>query len=124
MMIEIGQNLKYEKFKLETLTGTTLKIKDAYRKDHQIDVFHIKEIEIVGVKSNSGFCGSMEWGMGNPTFILPTNFFYNIFNSFKRKNDVIHMKVALKDGKEFIAIGTYHYYNKLQKLLKKQNKIA
>ena len=122
MMIEIGQNLQYEKLELKALTSTMLKLRDASRRFHEIEVLEIKEIEIAGVKSNSGFCGSMEWGMSNPTFILPTNLFYNIFNVFKRKNDVIHIKVALKDGKKFIAIGTYHHYSTLQKLLKKQIK--
>lgn len=93
-------------------------IKSVSQQIQQIDISQIQEIEIVGVKSNSGFCGTMEWGMSNPTFILPTNFIYNIINFFKRKKDVILIKVALKDGEEFIVLGNHNHFIKLQNLLK------
>lgn len=118
-MDEIGKNLKHEKFELHELTSSSLHIKDISQRIQAIDISQIKEIEIIGIISNSGFCGTMEWGMSNPTFILPTNFIYNIINLFKRKNDTVHIKVSLKDGKKFIALGNKNHFNKLQKLLTK-----
>lgn len=117
-MEEIGKNIKYEKFELLDLTNSILKIKNASHKVKDVDLSQIQKTEITGVKSNSGFSGTMEWGMKNPTFILPTNFIYNIFNLFKRKNDIVHIKITLKDDYEFVVLGTQHYYNELQKFLK------
>ncbi len=116
-MDEIGKNLKYEKFELHELTNSSFQIKNVSQQIQRIDISKLDKIEIVGVKSNSGFCGSMEWGMSNPTVILPTNFFYNIINLFKRKSDIVHIKVSLKDGKEFIVLGNQNHFNKLQKLI-------
>ncbi len=118
-MVEIGKNLQYERFLLEDLTDSLLTLKDGAQNLHRIDVPQIKEIELVGVVSNSGFCGSMEWGMGNPTFLLPTNLFYNIFNVFKRRNDPVHIKIVMRNGREFIVIGKENHYIKLGKLLKR-----
>lgn len=119
-MIEIGKNLKYEKLEFVELADSTLLLKNASHKIQNIDIDQIKNIELVGVKSNTGYCGTLESGMSNPTFILPTNFFYNIINVFKRKNDTVHIKVDLKNGSEFIVIGELKLYTVLQKLLNQQ----
>lgn len=116
-MIEIGANLKYEKRIFQELDGSVLKLEDAAGQIHQCDLSEIDAIEIVGIKSNSGYCGTMEWGMKNPTFILPTNFFYNIINAFKRKRDPVHLKVTKKDGDEFIVIGNKNLYIRLKREL-------
>ena len=112
-MIEIGSNLRYEKYEFQAFDGSIIKIRNSSGQTHQIDAGQVKSIEIIGIKSNSGYCGTMEWGMSNPTFILPTNFFYNIINLFKRRNDTIHIKITLKDGKEFVILGNKDLYNQL-----------
>lgn len=117
-MDEIGKNLKYERFELHALSSSTLEIRNGSQQIQQVNIGQIKEIEISGVISGSGFCGTMEWGMGNPTFILPTNLFYNIINFFKRKKDIVHIKVALKDGKEFVVVGNQNHFTMLQKSIK------
>ena len=119
-MVEIGTHLKYERFEFQTINESTLRIKNTSNKFKSIDISKIESVEIIGIKSASGYCGTMEWGMGNPTFILPTNFFYNIINLFKRKNDTVHLKVSLKNGNEFVVIGNKDLHNRLNQLLQKQ----
>lgn len=118
MEVEIGKNLKYERLKLIELTDNFIKIQDSSGQIKQIYISEIRKVEIAGVKSNSGFCGSMEWSMSNPTFLLPTNLFYNIINSFKRKKDIIHIKVEFKNSEPVILIGAQNHFIKLQSLTK------
>ena len=122
MECEIGNNLKYERLKIIELNDNFIRIQDSSDQIQQIDISEIRKVEIAGVKSNSGFCGSMEWSMSNPTFLLPTNLFYNIINSFKRKKDTIHIKVEFTNGKPVIVIGTQNHFLKLQSLTKKMHK--
>lgn len=118
-MDQIGKNLKYEKYELLDLTHSVLKIKDSAHKNHDIAISQIQKTEVTGIKSNSGFSGTMEWGMKNPTFLLPTNFVYNIINLFKRKDDIVHIKITLNNGNEFIVLGNHHHFNQLQRAIKK-----
>ncbi len=111
--IEIGKNLKFEKLAFVALTDRILQLRDASDRLKEIPLEQIQRVDIIGVKSASGFCGTSEWGMSNPTFLLPINFIFNLRNIFKRKKDCIHIKVMLKDGSEFIVLGSYDLYEKL-----------
>lgn len=114
-MIEIGKNLQYEKLEFVDLSDSTLYLRDASKNSKTIERDQIHHVEISGVKSASGFCGTAEWGMSNPSFLLPTNFVFNILNLFKRKKDLVHIKVVLKDGCTFIVLGSYELYTKLHR---------
>lgn len=118
-MMEIGKNLQYEKFALESLSDSILAIKSASHHIQEIDVTEIDQVEIVGIARNSGVCGSMEYGMTNPTFLLPTNFLLNILSAFKKRNDTVHIKVSLQGAKEFIVLGDQTSFKTLQKLTSK-----
>lgn len=113
-MIEIGKNLKYPKLEFVTLTQSHLQLRDASRREKNIPLDQIVDTEITGVKKASEFSGSAEFGMSNPTFLLPTNFVFNLINLFKRKNDLVHIKVTLQNGEEFIVLGSHDLYRKLQ----------
>ncbi len=114
-MIEIGKNLKYEKLEYVDLTDSSLKLRDASGRIREVALDQVRQTEITGVKSASGFCGTSEWGMSNPTFILPSNFIFNILNAFKRRKDLVHIKVTLKNGSEFIVLGSHGLYEKLSR---------
>ncbi len=114
-MIEIGKNLKYEKLAFVQLSGAVLQLRDASDQLRDIALDQILHAEITGVKSASGYSGTSEWGMSNPTFLLPTNFIFNIINAFKRRKDLVHIKLSLKNGEEFIVLGSYDLYDKLKK---------
>lgn len=94
-MDTIGENLKYERFEVVALDSSTLELKKSPSKTKQINICEIKKLELTGIKSASGFSGTMEWGMRNPTFILPTTIWNNIISLFKRKNDTFFYKVTL-----------------------------
>lgn len=117
MDVEIGKNLQYEKVKLVSMTDTHIKIENASKQNHQINIADVNEIEIVGIKRSSGFCGTSEWGMSNPTFLLPTNFFYNIISLFKRNNDIVHIRLGFKTGNGIILLGTQQDYNELRNII-------
>jgi len=117
-MVEIGQNLKYPQSELLGLSKSSIKIRFASNKTLKIHFEEIAKVGIVGIKSSSGFSGTMEWGMSNPTFILPTYLFYNIINLFKRRDDDVFFKVTLKDGKIYIVRGKKSNYSEIKRLIK------
>lgn len=116
-MIEIGKNLKYEKFGFVELTDSSLRLRDASDRLKEVPLDRIQHAEITGVKSASGFCGTQEWGMSNPTFMLPTNFIFNILNAFRRRRDLVHIKLTLQEGDEFIVLGSHDLYDKLRRVV-------
>ena len=103
-MIEIGKNLKYEQFLFHELGELSLKLKNRSNLIVEVKISDIDQVELVGVKSNSEFRGTMDWGMSNPTFILPTTICYNIFRLFKnKKKEVALYRITLNDGKTYIV---------------------
>lgn len=101
-MVTIGENLQYPKYEVVDVNNSAIRLKSASTKTTQILISEIKKLELTGVKSNSGFSGTMEWGMRNPTFILPTTIWNNIISLFKRRNDIFHYLLTLADGKKSI----------------------
>ena len=118
-MVEIGQNLKYTQSELHDFSDTSMTLRDASNKTVQIDFGEVEKVELAGIKSGSGFSGTMEWGMGNPTFLLPTNLFYNIINLFKRRDDDVYFKVLLKDGKIFLVRSKKSNFSAIQQSIEK-----
>lgn len=103
-MIEIGENLKYKHFQFHKLEDRTLFLKDSFGNVIDLKIQEVDSVKIAGINKNSEFSGTMDWGMRNPTVLLPTNFFYNIINLFrKRKNEVVLYSILLKDGKRYIV---------------------
>lgn len=101
-MVTIGENLKYERNEVIEVDYSVIRLKSASNKTKQILISEIKTLELTGIKSSSGFTGTMEWGMKNPTFILPTTIWNNIISLFKRRNDILHYLVTLSDDKKSI----------------------
>jgi hypothetical protein len=103
-MTKIGDNLAFARLKATELTDTGIVLIDASGESRTIPLSEITAIALVGVKSASGFCGTMEWGMTNPTLILPVNLWNIIRNVVKRRQDVHHYKLTLAGGEEIIVI--------------------
>ncbi len=119
-MVTIGENLKYERSEVVSVDSSIIELKGSPNKTKQIVISEIKKLEISGIKSNSGFSGTMEWGMRNPTFILPTTIWNNIISLFKRRNDTIHYKVTLSDDIKLIIYCSNGKFNqKLKQLAEK-----
>ena len=114
-MIEIGQNLKYPLYDLQEIAHNSITITNVSQGTQVVEFSSIEGVELAGIKSNSGFSGTMEWGMKNPTFLLPTNFFYNIINLFKRRDDIIYFKLMMNDGKIFLVKSNMSSFHSVQK---------
>ena len=103
-MIEIGKNLKFKHFRLLEIEETKLNLIDSKKNAVVVYKKDIEHVEIVGINKNSEFRGTMDWGMRNPTFLLPTNLFYNLLSVFKDKNkEVVLHKIQLKDCEKYIV---------------------
>ncbi len=119
-MIEIGKNLKFKHFRLHKIEENGLKLIDSEKNVEVVDKKDIKHVEIVGINKNSEFRGTMDWGMRNPTFLLPTNLFYNLLSVFKNKNKgVVLHKILLKGGVQYIVHSDRENSDILLKLTKK-----
>ena len=118
-MIEIGQNLQHPLYDLQGLTKDSMRIRNSSAKTSEVALAEIKKIELAGIQSNSGFSGTMEWGMRNPTFLLPTNLLYNIINLFKRRDDTVYFKVIMNDESVFMVRGKKSSFSEIQKLITK-----
>ena len=103
-MIEIGENLKLKQFQLRNIGEKILELGDYSGKIVTVNIQDIVKIEISGISKNSEFRGTMDWGMSNPTVILPTTIIYNIISLFKnkRKEIVLH-KFTLLGGLQYIV---------------------
>lgn len=116
-MITIGENLDYPQFQLHEIDNTSVTLTNLSGEARKIPLTEITNLELVGIKSGSGYCGSMEWGMKNPTFLLPTNFFYNIINSFRRKNDTVFYKMLLTNEDTYLIRSGKKSYDTLRRLV-------
>lgn len=111
-MIEIGENLKFERFEVKDIDNTGIILSDKSNRIKTVPFTDILNFELTGIKNNSGFCGTMEWSMSNPTFLLPANFWYNILSWFKRQDDTAYYKITASDGSQFIAYSSNKLINK------------
>ena len=119
-MVTIGENLKYERNEVVDVNNGVIQLKSAPNIKKQIRISEIKKLEVTAIKSNSGFSGTMEWGMRNPTFILPTTIWNNIISLFKRRNDIFHYLVTLSDGqKNIIYCSNGRINQKLKQIIEK-----
>lgn len=119
-MVTIGENLKYERSEVVSVDSRIIELKESPNKTKKIVISEIKKLEITGIRSNSGFSGTMEWGMRNPTFILPTTIWNNIISLFKRRNDILYYLVTLFDGKKSIIYCSNGRLNqKLKQIIEK-----
>ncbi|THB72315.1 MAG: hypothetical protein D6B25_17000 [Desulfobulbaceae bacterium] len=82
---------------------------------------HLNDIEIQGIKRHGEYSGSMEWGMANPTFIQPVNFWLIIFNYFTKKKDIVYFKASFTDQKYFVGSCQRARFNQLKRLIKRAN---
>ena len=119
-MITIGENLKYERNEVVEVDNSAITLQGALNKTKQILISEIKTLELTGIKNNSGVSGTMEWGMRNPTFILPTTIWNNIISLFKRRNDIVHYLVTLSNGRKSIIYCSNGRLNqKLKQMIEK-----
>ena len=117
-MIEIGENLKFDRFEVKKFDENEIKLTSTSNAIKTVHVCDILRIELTGIKNSSGYCGTMEWGMGNPTFILPINFWYNIINWFKRQDDLVYYKVTVVEGDQFVVFSDKKIYKEISRILK------
>lgn len=101
-MVTIGENLKYERYEVIEVDSHAIELKSVSNKSRQILLSEIKSLQVTGIKSSSGYSGTMEWGMRNPTFILPTTIWNNILTLFKRRSDIMHYIVTLSDDRKIL----------------------
>ena len=119
-MITIGENLKYERNEVVEVDSNAIKLKSASNKIKKILISEIKALELTGIKSNSGYSGTMEWGMRNPTFILPTTIWNNILSLFERRSDTLHYIVTISDDKKIIIYCSNGRFNqRLKQIVEK-----
>lgn len=116
-MVTIGENLKYERSEVVAVDSSTIELKKPPYSTQKILISEIENLEITGIKSDSGFSGTMEWGMRNPTFILPTTIWNNIISLFKRRSDTFHYLVTLSDDKKIIIFCSNGKFNQILKQL-------
>lgn len=117
-MVTIGENLKLKKYELIELGSTALKLKSLTNEIIEIAYSDIDKVELSGIKRNTGSSGTMEWGMSNPTFLLPINFLYNLISLFRRQADTCFSKVTLLDGEKIIVLSNRKNHEKMSNILK------
>lgn len=114
-MVTIGENLNLPRYEVEAYQKEELLLKSRSHSSMKIALHEITTVEIIGVKNNSGYSGTMEWGMKNPTFILPTNFWFAILNWFKRqRDDLVYFKVTMKDNRQLVASSNKSTFKTIQ----------
>ena len=113
-MVTIGENLDLQRYELKGFDGRELQLHSPGYQHRKIAINDVEKVELVGIKNNSGYSGTMEWGMKNPTFLLPTNFWFAILNWFKRSGDDLYFfKVSLKSGEQVIACSGKKFYKEI-----------
>lgn len=65
----------------------------------------IEDVQILKVNNPSDFCSTMDYGMTNPTFLLPTNVIIRIIQFFQKKKKLVVFQISLKDKRTIIAKG-------------------
>ena len=120
-MVTIGENLQYERYDVIEVDNTIIKLKGRSTKTETMLISEIKALELTGSKSNSEFSGTMEWGMRNPTFILPTTIWNNIISLFKRRSDTLYYKATMSDDSKIIICSSSSEFNQKLKQIA-QNK--
>lgn len=120
-MVTIGENLKYKRNEVVAIGESTIELQESPYETREIVIAELKQIEIAAIKSATGFTGSMEWGMRNPTFVLPTIVWNNVISLFKRRNDTFHYLVTLSDDTKIIIYSNNSKFNhRLKQLANKK----
>lgn len=112
-MVIIGENLKLQRYSVTVLGEDSLRLNSGAG-FKTVPLSDIVEIELIGIKNNSGYSGTMEWGMKNPTFILPINFWFSILNWFKRQEDDIYFKMVLHNSEQFVVFSSKKLYKQIE----------
>lgn len=113
-MVMIGENLRLERCTVTAIDDDTLRLKTSNSGFKVVALSDIAEIELIGIKNNSGYSGTMEWGMKNPTFLLPTNLWFSVLNWFKRQEDDVYFKVALNNSEQFVVFSSKKFYKQIK----------
>lgn len=114
-MITIGENLKLERFEVKGYDETEIHLINVTSGSRTLALVEILKVELLGIKNNSGYSGTMEWGMTNPTFILPVNLWNIILNWFKRQNDELYCKVTIAAGEQFVLCCSRKLYKEISR---------
>ena len=117
-MITIGENLKLDRFDVREFDASVIKLVSQSKELKTVVTSEITKVELIGVKNNSGYSGTMEWGMKNPTFLLPTNFCYAIINWFKRQEDDVYYKITMAGEDQFVVFSSKKIYKEICSLIK------
>ncbi len=112
-MVTIGENLKLERYTVLALDDDIVRIKTSVG-PKAVSLSDITEIELIGIKNNSGYSGTMEWWMKNPTFLLPTHLWFSILNWFKRQEDDVYFKMVLHNSEQFVVFSSKKMYKQIE----------
>ncbi|BHH84935.1 hypothetical protein [Desulforhopalus sp. 52FAK] len=117
-MITIGENLKFTRFDVMEFDSSEIKLVSQSNELKTVATSEVTKVELIGVKNNSGYSGTMEWGMKNPTFLLPTNFCYTILNWFKRQEDDVYYKMTMVGEEPFVVHSSKKIYKEICSIIK------
>jgi len=117
-MITIGEHLRLDRFEVTHYDNSVLELQSVTNEVKRVAFEYIVKVELIGVKNNSGYSGTMEWGMKNPTFILPTNFWFAILNWFKRQDDDVYYKMTMAGKEQFVVYSSKKRYKEICNLIK------